>query len=81
MTVHFITYMQMIGLYLDPHGKKIFEISKSVTTNNATETSDTAANLRKKVTELENKLTQVRFESLCCMILPRCRHACAAPIN
>ena len=51
--------MQMIGLYYDPHGKKIFGISKSVSTSTAAETSNTAANLRKRVTELEKQLKQV----------------------
>ena len=62
--VRFIhNHMQMIGLYRDPHGEKIFEISRSLSTSNAADTSNTAANLelRRKVTELERKLTQVEF--------------------
>ena len=54
----FHNHMQMIGLYRDPQGEKIFEVSRSLSTSNATETSN--ATLRKKVTELERKLTQVR---------------------
>ena len=75
--------MQMIGLYRDPHGEKIFEVSRSVSTsnpmsnsvipNNATETSNTAANLRKKITELERRLTQVGILYIrvfaCCVIV------------
>jgi len=74
---------QMVGLYRDPHGEKIFEISRSVSTsnpmsnsvtpNNATETSNTAANLRKKITELERRLTQVGILYIrvcaCCVIV------------
>ena len=51
--------MQMIGLYRDPHGENIFEISKSMNTSNATEAGGTTATLRKKVSELERELTQV----------------------
>ena len=58
-TYTFYNHMQMIGLYRDPHGKKIFGISKSVSTSTAAETSNTAANLRKRVTELEKQLKQV----------------------
>jgi len=69
----FIFIPKMVGLYRDPRGEKIFEISRSVSTsnpmsnsvtpNNATETSNTAANLRKKITELERRLAQLHIKS------------------
>ena len=50
---------QMVGLYRDPHGKKIFEKNKS-TTGTSTEAMKITASLKKRVSELEKKLTEVR---------------------
>ena len=50
---------QMAGLYRDPHGKKIFEKNKS-TISTSTEAKKVAATLKKRVSELEKKLTEVR---------------------
>lgn len=52
----------MVGLYRDPHGKKIFERNKSTTTTStSTEAKKIAATLKKRVSELEKKLTEVRW--------------------
>ena len=50
---------QMVGLYRDPHGKKIFKKNKS-TINTSTEAKKVATTLKKRVSELEKKLTEVR---------------------
>lgn len=63
---------QMVGLYRDPHGKKIFERNKS-TTSTSTEAKKIAATLKKRVSELEKKLTEVRwFAAYRLFSIPRC---------
>ena len=51
---------QMVGLYRDPHGKKIFFKNKSTTTTSTEKANKIAENLKKRVSELEKKLTEVR---------------------
>lgn len=50
----------MVGLYRDPHGKKIFFKNKSTTTTSTEKANKIAENLKKRVSELEKKLTEVR---------------------
>ena len=61
MIIHVdIDLSQMVGLYRDPHGKKIFMKNKSTTTTSTETANKITANLKKRVSELERKLTEVR---------------------
>lgn len=61
MIIHVDIYLsQMVGLYRDPHGKKIFLKNKSTTTTSTETANKITADLKKRVSELEKKLTEVR---------------------